>query len=115
MFSTFEIQLKVRVQECVQRSLDSRLIAHFGLILVQCGHAPTTGDRSSTSKDGFEKILFVLKVVMNERRMDSDATRYITQSDAVQTILGKQILRSIQNLLDAFRALLGFTAPGPFF
>ena len=95
----------------MQRAFDRRVVSGLRFVLFQRRHAPVAGHARAPGEHRLEQIALVLEIVVQERRMDADALRHVAQRDAVQAMLGEQVLRGVEDLFQAFGALLGLAAP----
>ena len=59
-------------------------------------------------EDFVEELLLVAEVIVHQRVMHTQALRHVLERDAVQAVLGEQLLGSIENLLRHFGALRRF-------
>ena len=105
--AALDVEVEVGVEEGAQRALDRRLAAGRGVIVVERLHPPLAGHDGTAREDRVEQRLLVVEIVVEQRVVDADALGDVLQRDAVQAVLGEQILGRVEDLLHRLGALLG--------
>ena len=85
-FAAFIVKIEIGIEERVKRALDGWIAARFGFVLFERFHSPAARNASAPCKNCLEQIGFVLEVVVQQRRMDPNALRDISQGDAVESV-----------------------------
>ncbi len=108
--AAIDIEVEVGVQERAQRAFDGGRVAGLAFIAIQRVEAAAAGDAGTPRENCLEQPPFVDEVVVHEGGVNTHLQRNIPQRHAVQPVFRKQILGSVQDLLERFRALLGLGA-----
>ena len=102
-----DVEIKVGIEERVQRAFDRRLAVRRAIIFVERAHPLGARHHRAPRKDRVEQLLLVLEIIVQQRVMHADALCDILQRDAMQPMFGKEKLGLVENLLDRLGPLFG--------
>src|SRR5262249_54837139 len=106
--SALDVEVEIGIEKGAQRALDRRSAVGLGVVGVERGHAPRPRDHRAAREHRVEQLLLVDEVVVEQRVMRTHAPGHVLERHAVQAVLGEQVLRRVEDLLDLLGALLQF-------